>query len=87
MKNPEKDEERALYLFSAAIGNGRISINKFDYLFLEVTNCIFISISKKVEYLMLYVVFLQVVHQVGSITLQRNSRRSDSGCAGVAEGK
>lgn len=44
------------------------------YLFLEVANGVLISISEEVEDFMLYVIFLQVIHQMGPITLQEKKK-------------
>lgn len=46
------------------------------YLFLEVANGVLISISEEVEDFMLYVIFLQVIHQMGPITLQEKKSQN-----------
>ena len=50
-------------------------MNSACHLFLEVADGVLISISEEVEDFMLDVILLQVVHQMGSITLQPHSHR------------
>lgn len=60
---------KATWMYILKRQNQTVLHREETYLFLEISDCIFICICEEVQNVMFYVIFFQVIHQVRSIAL------------------